>query len=632
MNRIFSEENMTISVNSLLGKNDSCGIDGIYISEYKEYWEINKEKIIAQILQSDYEPGPVQMDEVLNKNGKHRRISKFTCTDRVILDVLKRELTPLWERKFSKYSYAYQANKGVQEAIKQVSQYIQEGNVWVAEIDIENFFSNINIGLMLEKLQVEVIDAFLIELVKRYLHINIYDDFSKYKIDIGLVQGSPLSPLFSNVYMIEFDKFLESKYKFCRFSDNINIYCQSEEEAIDAANKAKEYLNHELKLPINKNKSGIFSVYARSFLGYMFYKEKKTGKVFAKRNIKEGNYHNKWNTSAIQKIDRHYHIVNDGILTRKDYTILFENEEKKCYLPVETCGSINVYSKVIFSSSFFEFAKTKKLQVNLFDKCGEHVGSFVTAEHYDRAKTMLKQASIYNHTEKRLEIAKKIQLASLHNHRENLRYYYKRKKKVELQNAIQEVSKLMEKIKGCNTIEELMIYEARAKQKYLQAFDYMVDDVGFPFVKRSRRPPQNELNALISFGNVFMYQRIATEIQKTALDIRIGFVHATNNRSQSLNLDIAEIFKPIIVDRAIFTVIHNMEINKNEHFEQMENGGIYLNASGKRIFIRALEQKLYQKLSIKGTRKTYDTIIRDEIKKIIAYVKNNENYKPFKYT
>ena len=97
-------------------------------------------------------------------------------------------------------------------------------------------------------------------------------------------------------------------------------------------------------------------------------------------------------------------------------------------------------------------------------------------------------------------------------------------------------------------------------------------------------------------------------------------------------MDIAEIFKPIIVDRAIFTVIHNMEINKNEHFEQMENGGIYLNTAGKRIFIRALEQKLYQKLSIKGIRKIYDTIIRDEIKKIIAYVKNNENYKPFKYT
>ena len=101
---------------------------------------------------------------------------------------------------------------------------------------------------------------------------------------------------------------------------------------------------------------------------------------------------------------------------------------------------------------------------------------------------------------------------------------------------------------------------------------------------------------------------------------------------ESLNLDIAEIFKPIIVDRAIFTIIHNMEINKSEHFEKTEDGGVYLNKIGKKIFIHELEQKLYQKISVKGVRKTYDTIIRDEIKKILRYVKCGEKYKPFKYT
>jgi len=213
-----------------------------------------------------------------------------------------------------------------------------------------------------------------------------------------------------------------------------------------------------------------------------------------------------------------------------------------------------------------------------------------------------------------------------------LRYYYKRTKQVELQITINEVTAIMTELKACSGLEELMMLEARAKQKYLQAFDYMVADEAYPFEKRTRRPPRNELNALISFGNVFLYQRIATEIQKTALDIRIGFAHATNNRSESLNLDIAEIFKPIIVDRAIFTIIHNMEINKSEHFEKTEDGGVYLNKIGKKIFIHELEQKLYQKISVKGVRKTYDTIIRDEIKKILRYVKCGEKYKPFKYT
>lgn len=137
---------------------------------------------------------------------------------------------------------------------------------------------------------------------------------------------------------------------------------------------------------------------------------------------------------------------------------------------------------------------------------------------------------------------------------------------------------------------------------------------------------------MISFGNVFMYQRIATEIRKTALDIRIGFVHSANNRSETLNLDIAEIFKPVIVDRAIFTLIHNMQITKDAHFETDEQGAVYLNKAGKTIFIKELEKKLYQKVKINGVSRTYDSIIKMEIQKIIRTIQNGEKYKPYKYT
>lgn len=633
MEKVFTEENLAISVERLLEKNDSCGIDGIFVRDFREYWEINKERIVQELLQGKYEPDEVLVEEILNRKGKKRRISKFTCTDRVILDAIKREVTPIWEGQFSAFSYAYQENKGIQDAVKQALVFIQEGNEWVAEIDIENFFDEINQQILCEKLQMKIQDERIIKLIVKYFQVLVCDDFTKEKKKKGLIQGSPISPLFSNVYMMEFDNYLESKFRFCRFSDNINIYCKTEEEAKSAIEDVRRYLMVRLCLPINEEKTGVYSIFMRSFLGYEFYRDETTEKVLAKKYERgEEKHYNHWNVSAIQKIDRHYHIVNDGILTRKDYTVLFENEERKYYLPVETCGSINIYSKVTFSSSFFEYVKSKKLQVNLFDKYGELVGCFTTSEHYDRAKTILRQAAIYNCETKRLELAKQIEIASLHNQRENLRYYYKRKKYPQLQDTIEEITDIIISMKDCADMESLLLLEARAKQQYLQAFDYMIDDSTLPFEKRTRRPPLNEVNALISFGNVFLYQRIATEINKTALDVRIGIVHATNNRSESLNLDIAEIFKPIIVDRAIFTVLHNMEIVKEEHFERGEDGGIYLNKSGKRIFIHAIEQKLYQKVTIGGVRKTYDTLIRDEIKKILRTIKYDEKYKPFKYT
>ena len=142
----------------------------------------------------------------------------------------------------------------------------------------------------------------------------------------------------------------------------------------------------------------------------------------------------------------------------------------------------------------------------------------------------------------------------------------------------------------------------------------------------------NEVNALISFGNTFWSRRIANEIYKTALDIRIGLVHSANSRSESLNLDIAEIFKPIIVDRAIFTVIHNLQINKKLHFEVEDNGGVYLNNNGKRIFIKELEKKLGSKISIDGQKISYEHIIKNEIYKIVKFIQEGEKYRPFKYT
>ena len=245
---------------------------------------------------------------------------------------------------------------------------------------------------------------------------------------------------------------------------------------------------------------------------------------------------------------------------------------------------------------------------------------------------MLKQAEIYNDDKKRLAMAVSIETASLHNGRENLRYYYKHNKDERLNDAIKTMTTGISQMKNCKSIDELLLIEARAKQAYLKAFDVMINDADFVFDKRTRRPPKNEVNAMMSFGNVFLYRRIATEIYKTPLDIRIGFAHAANRRSESLNLDIAEIFKPVIVDRTIFQVIHKMEINVPEHFSRSEDGGVCLNREGKRVFIRALERKLYQKLTVDGMNRTYDTYIRAEVRKILNTVQTGEKYKPFKYT
>lgn len=629
----FTDDDFAKSIKILHEKKNSCGIDNIFINQFDDFWKLNKDSIVSQVNSNSYKPSAVLMEEIVVKSGKKRMISRYTCTDRVILDILKRKLVPVFDKTFSDHSFAYRENKGVYEAVKYAAKLIESGKKFVAEIDIKDFFENINLQRLEHFLSSKISDQDLNQLIHRYLYIFTVIDGKKTRKTVGIIQGSPLSPLFSNVYMADLDEYMESKYLFCRFSDNINIYCDSEEEAYKAFNDVTHWLQGKLGLKYNSDKSGVYPSLDRRYLGYDFKLSKGTKTIsVCRHNYEKPNYFGSWHCSAIQKIDRNYHIINDGVLNKKDFTILFENDEHKMYIPIETCTSINVYSNAILGSSFLQFINSKGLNVNIFDKYGNFIGSFHSEQHYKRSVTLLKQASIYNDEKNRLMICIKIETASLHNQRENLRYFNKHKPSESLKTAIDFMSDCISEMKQSRSVNHLLTIEARAKQRYLQEFDEMIADDRFQFKKRTRRPPMNEVNAMISFGNTFIYRRIANEIYRTALDIRIGFVHAANSRSESLNLDIAEIFKPIIVDRTIFTVIHNLQINNKEHFEKEDNGGIYLNNVGKRIFIRELEYKLSSKISVDGQKLSYDNLMKEEIHKIVKLVQDNEKYKPFKYT
>lgn len=211
-----------------------------------------------------------------------------------------------------------------------------------------------------------------------------------------------------------------------------------------------------------------------------------------------------------------------------------------------------------------------------------------------------------------------------------IRYYKRRKEDEKLGTAVDDLSKLIQQLNEAKSVTQLMTVEAQARQKYYHCFNWILDDPDFIFEKRTRRPPEDPLNAMISFGNTLLYQRIANEINRTALDIRIGIVHAAGKRPESLNLDLADLFKPILVDRTIFTLV-NRKMLSAEDFVEVEKNGIYLSKSGKKQFIKEFEQKLYQKLQIDGMERTYDYLIKREIQRLKKHIEFGEKYKPYKY-
>lgn len=321
------------------------------------------------------------------------------------------------------------------------------------------------------------------------------------------------------------------------------------------------------------------------------------------------------------------YIFNDGELRRKDNTFYFETPKGKRYLPIEDIKEIYVFGEVSVSKKFLEYASKKEILMHFFNYYGYYVGTFYPREHLNSGYMILMQAENYLKEDKRMVIASKFVEGSSKNMLNVVRYYKNRGKNLEnLENVI---LSLQSEIPYCNNIDELMAIEGNIRNIYYKGFDEIIDNKDFVFKKRTRRPPKNELNALISFGNSLLYVMVLSEIYKTHIDPRIGYLHTTNFRRFTLNLDVAEIFKPIIIDRIIFTLVRKNMITKNDFEEDL--GGVLLKEKGRKTFIKEFDKRLASTIKHRdlGRNVSYRRLVRMELYKLEKHMIGEKKYEPY---
>lgn len=323
------------------------------------------------------------------------------------------------------------------------------------------------------------------------------------------------------------------------------------------------------------------------------------------------------------------YVFSNGELKRKGNTIFFEREDgSKKYVPVENTGEMMIFGEVSVNKKLLDFLSQKEIILHFFNYYGYYSGSFYPREHYNSGYMILKQAEYYLDDEKRLELAKAFIEGAVANIEKVLGYYLSRGANLEA--ALSSIAVIKEGLpRILRGTDELMAIEGNIRDIYYRSFDEILKSDEFSFDSRTKRPPQNRLNALISFGNSLFYTMVLSEIYKTHLDPRIGFLHTTNFRRFTLNLDVAEVFKPIIVDRLIFGLL-NKEMIKENHFEEKLQG-IYLKDKGRAIFVEELEKRL--KTTIKhpsvGKDVSYRRLIRLELYKLEKHLMGEKDYRPF---
>jgi CRISPR-associated protein Cas1 len=327
-----------------------------------------------------------------------------------------------------------------------------------------------------------------------------------------------------------------------------------------------------------------------------------------------------------------YYLFNPGRLQRRDNTLKVTpydddgNEQKPRFLPVENVGELYCFGNLDANSALYNFLGQQQVPVHFFDYYGNYTGSFMPREALLSGKMLIAQVKFQQNKKNRIALAQQILDGASYNMVKNLRYYNSRGK--DLEPVIEPIESLSAKIGQTRAVDELMGIEGNIRKNYYEAFELIIND--FSMNGRSYRPPQNEVNALISFGNMLCYSQCLRAIHQTQLNPTISFLHEPGDRRFSLSLDLAEVFKPLLVDRVIFKVM-NKKMIQACHFEEQLNR-VNLKPNGKKVFVQAFEERLEETIKHRtlGRSVSYRHLIKLECYKLQKHLLGIDEYKPFK--
>ena len=262
---------MHLACKQVLANKGSAGVDGMGVSELKQHLCVHREAIVTRIINGTYLPQPILGVHIPKSNGKTRLLGIPTVTDRWLQQAVAQTITPLFEFEFNDYSYGFRPNKNAHQCIQQSQQYINDGYQHIVDIDLQSFFDEVDHCLLLQLLYRKVKCPVVLRLIRKWLRAPIVINGKLTQRRKGVPQGSPLSPLLSNIMLHELDKELEQQgLKWVRYADDFSIYCKSNHTARKTGNKVFLFLKDKLKLPINREKSGIRKPVGFSILGHRY--------------------------------------------------------------------------------------------------------------------------------------------------------------------------------------------------------------------------------------------------------------------------------------------------------------------------------------------------------------------------
>lgn len=324
---------------------------------------------------------------------------------------------------------------------------------------------------------------------------------------------------------------------------------------------------------------------------------------------------------------RSFYIYTEGQLQRKDNTLRFTSlDGKRRDIPIEAASDLYIMTEMTLNTALLNLISKYGIALHFFNYYDYYIGSYYPKESLLAGQLLVNQVSCYQDEKRRLQLAKKFVDGAAGNIYRNLRYYNNRGKNLE--EAMEDVMHLREQAEMATTVSELMGFEGLIHKRYYESFPEIINP-SLAFEKRVKNPPDNEINTLISFVNSLIYTTVLSEIYKTQLNPTISYLHEPGVRRFSLSLDIAEIFKPLLGDRLIFSMLNRGQITKKDFTEGLNY--MHLTKEGSRKIAREMNERLAKTIRHKTLQKdvSYRYLIRLECYKLIKDLTEEKTYEPF---
>ena len=591
----------------------SAGVDGITLDLFAGAAREQIRDLFRQLGRERYIASPAKGFYLPKKSGGQRLIGISTVRDRIVQRFLLQGLYPQLEAAISESAFAYRPGLSIYSAVERVMERYRHQPAWVVKTDIQQFFDTLSWPLLLNQLEQLGLAPFQVRLIEQQLKAGIVIQGQYCRLNQGVLQGSALSGALANLYLSEFDRqCLEADIPLVRYGDDCIAVCQSLLEASRSLALMQDWIE-EVYLKLNPQKTRIIPPgEAFTFLGHQFCngqvqapERRSPSKAQKPRSATAPSYgppkacsivKSKQTTSST---DNYWsdgmttlYISDQGAYLRVKHQQfqVFHQESLRCSIPASRVSHIVVFGCCNISHGAVGLALRRRIPVLYLASNGRYFGRLHTEGHA-QVEYLTQQVQKSLDPEFARAQAQSIILGKLHNSRVLLQRLSRRRKTKDAADAIAALTDLAAQVSKADSLETMLGYEGQAANVYFQAYATLLKGK-FAFEKRTRRPPTDPVNSLLSLGYTLLSQNLHSMVEAAGLHIHFGNLHLPQKNRPSLVCDLVEEFRALVVDSLVAYLINSNIFTEEDFTPPDARGGVYLFPDALKKFLKHWEDTL----------------------------------------